>query len=79
MMRRAEMLPSGSGPFLKVAEARMGPRGMKREIHTESGSLCSGLTVSAVTTLSPEVCGRLLLQCSQHLQRSALDGGGWSV
>lgn len=48
MMRRAEMLPSGSGPFLKVAEAGMGPYGMKRKIHTESGSLCSGLTVSAV-------------------------------
>lgn len=40
MMRRAEMLPSGSGPFLKVAEAGMGPRGMKREIHKQSLAPC---------------------------------------
>lgn len=42
MTKRAEMLPSGSGPFPMVAGAGVGPGGAQREIHTESGSLCSG-------------------------------------
>ena len=39
MTRRAEMLPSGSGPFLMVAGAGVMSGGVKEKIHTESGSL----------------------------------------
>lgn len=55
MMRRAEMLPSGSGPFLMVAEAGVALGGIKTKIHTEPGRLCSGLTASAVVPCGPEL------------------------
>lgn len=55
MMRRAEMLPSGSGPFLMVAGAGVALGAMKTKIHTEPGCLCSGLTASAVAACGPEV------------------------
>ena len=51
-----------------VAGAGVRSGGVKREIHAESASLCSGLTVSAVATPTPDVGGTAcyLLLCSQH-------------
>lgn len=81
MTKRAEMLPSGSGPFPMVAGAGVGPGGRRGKYIQSLAPYVPVLTASAVAILGPEICGRRLPQCPQCLQPAACcpawGMGGW--